>query len=217
MDVREALGAQRVSGELRRHRHDWHLPLSGALSTDQMSLACPCGVTVRGAAEFWHCRCGALRDEAKAARGKSSRRLGSDQERRIERVYGPRKVGEYGDAIDLIGRDFMWQSKATRTPYLTVPGRGHQVWGLPRAYVSFTRPIEAMLALRQDRMPLLIRSWVQQGRPTTDVLIVRARDWQAFYGSTPRTEYIAMTGAHFLDVHGRDEAVTFHDQEETGS
>lgn len=162
----------------------------------------------------YQCVCGAIKDPEKSKRGTSSRRLGHDQERRIERVYGPRKVGEHGDAIDLIGRDFMWQSKATRDP---MPAK----WAALRddemsfamSLVRISTPIEAMKALRSDRMPLLIWSWVVQGKPTRDIIVVDLNDWGNLHGwedlpvdSTAATSgYGGMTGQYFLDVHGRDE------------
>jgi hypothetical protein len=187
-DVREALGAQRLAGELRRHRHVWDPPPQAAMEDGDYA---------------WRCRCGVIRDEAKSRAGTSARRLGHDQERRIERVYGPRKVGEFGDAIDLLGRDFMWQSKSTRGR--TMPVIQADMWALGGVPGYVGDPIQAMLALRQDKMPLLIRSWVRNGLPTVDVIYVRAFDWQAFYGKVPQSwGYVAMTGQHFLDVHGRD-------------
>ena len=56
--------------------------------------------------------CWQRRDEAKSRKARSSVRMGKDNERRLERVYGPTKVGERGDAIDLIGHFWKWQSKA---------------------------------------------------------------------------------------------------------
>jgi hypothetical protein len=63
-----------------------------------------------------------------------------------------------------------------------------------------------MAALRADRLPLLIRSWVRSGVPVVDVIYVRWEDWANLHGwPCEPDEYIAMTGAHFLDTHGRDE------------
>jgi hypothetical protein len=150
--------------------------------------------------------CGKVRDLEGYRKGKSADRLGKEQERRIERVYGPRKVGEFGDAIDLLGRDFMWQSKSTRglMPGYLYLGQNDLLSMRPLAHV--TNPIAAMCRLRSDRMPLLIRSWVRQGVPVTDVVIVRAIDWANLYGPVEGVrDYLAMTGAHFLATHGRDE------------
>ena len=64
----------------------------------------------------------------------------------------------------------------------------------------------AMESLRQDLRPLLIRSWVRNGVKPVDIIIVRSADWRDLHGEpVPATEYMAMTGAWFLDVHGRDE------------
>lgn len=42
-------------------------------------------------------RCGTVKDEARSRRGRSSRRLGNDQERRAEKRYGWEKIGERGE------------------------------------------------------------------------------------------------------------------------
>lgn len=189
MDIGANLGQQRLAGARARHRHRWEGLVTG---DDGGPFLVQFG-----------CACGVVRDPEKSRRGTSSRRLGHDQERRIERVYGPRKVGEFGDAIDLIGRDFMWQSKATRAP---APRISDEV--LPfaaRAYVA--RPMAAMLALRTDRLPLLVRSWVQNGKPTVDLIIVEWEAWVNLHGGPldDGSGYVSMPGALFLDIHGRDE------------
>lgn len=194
MDIGANLGQQRLAGARARHRHRWVVtfdPLGKTLGTWVACAGC-------------HVR----RDEQKSRKGTSSRRLGHDQERRIERVYGPRKIGEFGDAIDLIGRDFMWQSKSTR---LGAPSMSHPegIWAA-KSFAYVQRNIDAMLALRQDRAPLLIRSWVRQGVIPTDLIFVRGMDWTLLHGDDVPADarldgYVAMTGQHFLDVHGRDE------------
>jgi len=191
-DILANLGQQRRQGEQRRHRHVW----------DQVKL------DERHRVSHWLCRCGAIKDEQKARRGKSSRRLGADQERRIEAVYGPTKVGEYGDAIDLLGRDWKWQSKATRAD---VPVWVEQMapWQpiAPQAWIE--TPILAMMSLHRELAPLLIKTWVHVGRRPVDVIIVRSGDWAALHGGpTPPTFYMAMTGAYFLDINGRDERMS---------
>jgi hypothetical protein len=135
----------------------------------------------------------------------SSRRLGGDQERRIEKVYGPRKVGQFGDAIDLIGRDFLWQSKASRAaPPVWLSGvspeaqRAH----IPSGWLTCFTAIDR---LRKGKPPLLIRSYVRSGVPTKDWIVVRSADWSDLHGGDWLTPYTVMTGHHFLRVHGRDE------------
>lgn len=151
-------------------------------------------------------RCDVIIDAVRAKRGKSSRRLGSDQERRIEKVYGPRKVGEYGDAIDLIGRDFVWQSKATRDPMpswasvITAPDPVQ-----PSAMVL--RAARAMEPLRGSRQLLVIQTWVgTRWHPTRDLIWVEALAWAGLHGDFGRMSgWVAMSGEHFLLIHGRDE------------
>jgi len=149
-------------------------------------------------------RCWTPKDPVRSRRGKSSRRLGADQERRIERVYGPRKVGEYGDAIDLLGRDFAWQSKATRDP-------------MPRWLEAIDEPVlrlqtdivrasvAAMLPILGSRYPLVIQSWVRNGTPTRDRIWVAGIHWQHLHGVAPDAGWLVMSGEHFLAIHGRDE------------
>jgi hypothetical protein len=78
----EALGAQRVAGELKRHRHDY--------------LANGIGYEVQ-----WACRCGAIRDPVKSKRGKSARRRGNNRELELAVLMGGEKVGHHGGPDDV--------------------------------------------------------------------------------------------------------------------
>lgn len=156
------------------------------------------------------CPCGAQRDLAAPRRGRSADRLGKDQERRIERVYGPRKVGEFGDAIDLLGRVWKWQSKSTRQP----PSAWLRDVERPTGHVPpklITDSERAMRSLRQDLRPLVIQSFVSQGRPATDRIWVRCEDWRGEHGYSCGLhpagcwEWLVMPGGWFLDINGRDE------------
>lgn len=151
------------------------------------------------------CPCGAHRDMDAPRRGRSADRLGKDQERRIQRVYGPRKVGQFGDAIDLLGRDFAWQSKATRDAMpVWMASVDEPTLRFPTSIV--VTAAAAMEPIRAHRMPLVIQSFV--GRTgTLDRIWVRAADWWRLYGGpepTP-TAWIVMSGAAFLTIHGSDE------------
>jgi len=152
-------------------------------------------------------KCQRLKDPWLSRRGKSSRRLGGDQERRIERVYGPRKVGEYGDPVDLIGATFKWQSKSTRSlpPKYLVAIDG--IAPVPDPAPDWiTAPIHAMYGYRDDLVPLLIESYVKPGVRARDWLIVPTFPWERLHGCYPDfCRYVVMTGAYFLDVHGKDE------------
>lgn len=110
--------------------------------------------------------CGKFIDWQQLAKGRSSRRLGGDQERRIERVYGPTKIGERGDPVDHLGRLFKWQSKASR--------RAAPAW--------IKGPLERMAGLYGDRIPVLILSFVRPGVKPEDYIVISGRDWLALHG-----------------------------------
>ena len=138
-------------------------------------------------------------------RGRSSDRLGKDQERRIERVYGPRKVGEYGDAVDHLGRDFKWQSKATRAaPPLWLECIGVATFR-ERLPEYLYKPMGKMAGIGGARLPLVIRSFVHVGTATRDWIFVPSHDWLGLHGFGMPAGFIVIPGDVFLDIHGRDE------------
>jgi len=158
-------------------------------------------------------RCDAIRDPVRSHRGRSAGRFGKDQERRIERVHGPLKVGEFGDAIDLLGRDFAWQSKASRgRPPVWMSVVTTPVLRLPTALV--TGCALAMAPIAGARMPLVIQTFVRRDGPkgerTRDWIWVRAVDWWDLHAEdgepVPSTvAWLVMSGDAFLQQHGRDE------------
>ena len=163
-------------------------------------------------------RCGVMENPVTVRRGKSSARLGKDQERRIERVYGPRKVGEYGDAVDHLGRDFKWQAKATRkAPPLWLAAIDAPTWR-PIVPKSVLDPMAHMTGIGGTLRPLVIRSYVHQGVSTRDWIFVVGIDWFRLYGTAsipgfggfviPGGDfgYVVMPGSAFLDLHGPDAA-----------
>lgn len=154
---------------------------------------------------LWCIRCGKPKDPALSRRGKSADRLGKDQERRIERVYGCRKVGEYGDAVDHIGRDFVWQSKASRSEPRLWLADVHDVQWEPILPKDWLAAMLRMLPLAGHRAPLLIRSYVKRSVGTRDWIFVVADQWRQLHGGDYAAGYLVMTGAHFLEMHGRDE------------
>lgn len=110
--------------------------------------------------------CGNVRDEQKARRGKSSRRLGHDGERRSEKRYGWRKVGEFGGITDLEGTLAVVQQKTSR-----------------RAAPPKWRGIFDALGRRSGgRVPLLLLSFVHQGIASDDYVVMRGSDWLALHG-----------------------------------
>ena len=127
----------------------------------------PTFATAPDGGRVWQCsRCGAIRDEAKAKRGKSARRLGNDGERRSEKRYGWRKTGEFGGIDDLVGSLAIVQQKTTRAaPPVTWKG-------------IFARLDERAAG----RVPLILLSYVKAGVDTEDFVILRGRDWLALHG-----------------------------------
>lgn len=131
----------------RLHRHAYHRQKDGA----------------------WLCFLHAepvIRDELAARRGKSSRRLGGDGERRSEKRYGWRKVGEFGGIDDLVGTLAIVQQKTSRR-------------AAPVAWKSILTALEGRAA---GRVPLLLLSFVAAGKDTEDFIVVRGRDWLALHG-----------------------------------
>jgi len=154
--------------------------------------------------EAWCARCGKLRDEASVRRGKSSRRLGSDQERRIERVYGPTKIGERGDPVDHLGAVWKWQSKATRSlPPKWLATIDEPVFR-PDLPHFITRPLYAMHGLYGDRSGVVIRSYVHAGTRTRDWLFIRSEDALRWFGLGGLGWWV-IPGGWWLDHYGRDE------------
>lgn len=189
-DIRANLGAQRQAGEQKRHRHRW-------ITFDYHGHRCT------------SCSCGAVKDEARSRQGRTARDRGNRRELYIERKYGPKKVGQFGAAVDNIGRDFKWQSKTTQAepPMWVTRFADRGITSLlPRRW--FTVPMVHMDGVRDDLYPLVIKSWTRQGRPSIDVIVVPVAAWWHLHGD-PGIErgnwFLAMTGDHFLEVHGRDE------------
>ena len=114
----------------------------------------------------WCVRCHRHRDIARSRRGKSSRRLGNDQERRAEKRYGWEKIGERGEKTDLRGRMFKVQQKASRRP---TPALFRDVFA-------------GLDATRDGRVPLLLMSYVRAGVGTEDFIVVRGSDWLELHG-----------------------------------
>jgi hypothetical protein len=97
-DIRSALGAQRVAGEVARHRHRWG-PLGWVPNpyTDMTVVYC--------------LTCDLPKDEAKSKRGKTARRRGNDYERAVAARLGIDRVGQYGGKPDVQGEWIVIQAK----------------------------------------------------------------------------------------------------------
>ena len=148
---------------------------------------------------------------------RSDVRLGKDNERRLAKWYGWRKVGQFSDAVDLLGADIKVQSKATRHHIPAAladmtygPGA---VYRMDIAPVYVTEPLGKMAGLYPDRIPVLVRSFIHRGRPTRDFVYLSARHWYALHGTFDEVNeglcetakgYVVMTGVQWLDIHGRE-------------
>lgn len=152
------------------------------------------------------CRvCDRVRNKDAEKRSRSAVRLGKDVERRLARRFGWTKIGQLGDAVDLLGKTVKVQSKATRDePPAYFPSEGI----VPvDAAKWITEPMEKMGELYPTMMPVLAKSYVTQGKPTETWLVVYACDWESLYWEwappNPRgLPFYLMTGQYWLDVAG---------------
>lgn len=148
-------------------------------------------------------RCGQPKDEDRSRRGKSAARFGKDQERRIERVYGPRKVGEFGSPVDLLGATFKWQSKATRSQ----PAAWLALISGPTLVDASQFVRDAAIHMDGDHdylYPLVIVTHVWKHQ-TRDWLYVPEGAWRAIHWwPTDGDDWVVMSGDQFLAIHGRD-------------
>jgi hypothetical protein len=114
-----------------------------------------------------HClTCGKEQDEARSRRGKSSRRLGNDGERRSEKRYGFVKVGEFGGITDLQGKTTKVQQKTSRMA----------------APIKWKGIFAQLEQVADGRMPAILLSFVRPGVPSDDYFIVRGKDWLDWRG-----------------------------------
>jgi hypothetical protein len=112
-----------------------------------------------------HCRrCGAVRDEARARRGRTSRDYGNRAELKIARAYGGTKIGQAGGPVDVRGAEWHTQVKTHRR----LP---------PREW----RDAFAKMAASTDRLPRLILRFVFPGGPE-DFVVVPGKAWLDWYG-----------------------------------
>jgi hypothetical protein len=112
-----------------------------------------------------YCRsCGAVRDEAKAKRGKQSRNYGNRAELDVARRYGGTKVGHAGGPVDVRGTDWNTQVKTHRRK--------------PPAEWS---TVFAKLEASTDRLPRLLLRFVHPGGPT-DYVVVPGKAWLDWFG-----------------------------------
>lgn len=138
-----------VRTERKCRRHEWVI-----------------GWLVDGSTGYFCRLCQRVRDDTRSRRGKSSRRLGGDQERRAEKRYGWTKIGERGEKTDLRGRLFKVQSKASRRQ--------------PPALIRDT--FAGLDATKDGRVPLLLLTFVRPGVPADDYIVIRGSDWLDLHG-----------------------------------
>ena len=132
----------------RRHRHVWERNY------------------IHPAADYICPRCGAVRDEAKARRGKQSRNYGNRAELAVSRKYGGEKIGAAGGPVDVRGKDFNTQVKTHRR----LPPR------------EWTGVFNAMSANRERVPRLLLRFVMGPGTPPKDYFVFEAEDFLAWFG-----------------------------------
>ena len=111
------------------------------------------------------CRCGRVRDEAAARRGKQSRNYGTRAELTAARKYGGVKIGAAGGPVDIRGKDFATQMKTHRR--------------LPP--IEWTKSFAAMA--QDNRCPRLLLRFVNgPGKPPADYFVFQAQDFLDWFG-----------------------------------
>jgi hypothetical protein len=116
---------------------------------------------------MWRCfRCGTVRDEVKARRGKTSRNYGTRAELKVARTYGGEKIGHAGGPVDVRGKDWNTQVKTHRR--------------LPPA--EWRKAFGAMEASGERLPRLLLRFVLGPGLPPDDYIVVPGKAWLDWFG-----------------------------------
>lgn len=110
-------------------------------------------------------RCGAIRDETRARRGRQSRNYGNRAELSVARTYGGTKVGHAGGPVDVVGAEFATQVKTHRR--------------LPPAE---WRKAFAGMAQSRGVPRLLLRFVIGNGQPPEDFIVVPGKAWLDWFG-----------------------------------
>lgn len=118
------------------------------------------------AAGGWSCACGHVATAEVVRRGRSSKRRGRTGERRSATRYGWQDIGTRGQITDLRGRLMKVQQKTRRG-------------APPAAWVAIFRQLEAV---HDGRVPAVLLSYVRQGVPADDYVVVRGSDWLDLFG-----------------------------------
>ncbi len=114
----------------------------------------------------WTCRCGKVVAGEQVKAGRRHRRRGNNGELRSRDRYGWIRVGQYGGIDDLLGRLFIVQQKTTKA-------------APPATFANNFRRLDERAG---GRMSLLLLSYVRQGVPAEDYIVIRGRDWLALMG-----------------------------------
>lgn len=111
-------------------------------------------------------RCGAVKDEVRSRRGRTSRRAGNDAERQIAKLLGGKRTGQFGGPDDVtVGELFVIQSKAGG-------------WFTERVWAELQK-----LPRTGGRVPLLIVSdRPGSGHRTRRYVVVAIDDWISLHG-----------------------------------
>jgi hypothetical protein len=163
-DVRSNLGAQRLAGELRRHRHRWWMPPIVGPDAARYSFGANAPICAI---------CEKPRDEVKSKRGRSARSRGNRRELELARALGVDKTGHFGGPDDMRGKDgmFVYQSKVRA------------------AFPTWMTAELAKLPRTGDRVPVLIVT----GPPGLDpsdrrkriaIAVVTLDDWRDLHQET---------------------------------
>lgn len=151
-DIRANLGAQRNADAKRRHRHRWDRQYNAA-SFSVSPLWLPA------------CSCGAIKDEAKSRKGRSSRNRGNRRELEIAKQLGGEKVGMYGGPEDV------------RTPLLNVQSK------VRKAFPYWMTTELDKLPTTGGRLPaLVVTDAPGPGKDRESVVVMRLSDFTDLHG-----------------------------------
>ena len=146
-DIRANLGAQRTADAKRRHRHRWQTYQYG-----------PMGYNMA-------CACGAIKDEAKSRRGRSSRNRGNRRELEIAKELGGEKVGQYQGPEDI------------RTPLLNIQSK------VRKAFPYWMLTELDRLPRTGGRLPaLVVTDAPGQGKERECIVVMRLADFTDLHG-----------------------------------
>jgi hypothetical protein len=158
VDVREALGAQRVAGELKRHRHVWERRTLPVDFDEDGSILAP-------VSDPYCARCGVQQDPVKSKRGRSARRRGNNRELELAVLMGGEKVGHHGGPDDV------------RLPLINVQSK------VRKAFPYWMTTELAKLPRTGDRVPaLIVTDSPGRGIRRRTIIVLELSDFQNLHG-----------------------------------